>query len=104
MLKHFPTNLGLLALFLACQAYCATAASQSLLLTGATVHTISGETLSPGLVLITDGKIAAVGKTVASDGATAVDLSGQHLYPGLIALDTVLGLTEIAGVRATQDS
>jgi imidazolonepropionase-like amidohydrolase len=31
-------------------------------------------------------------------------LQGQHLYPGLIALNTALGLTEIAAVRATQDS
>jgi imidazolonepropionase-like amidohydrolase len=74
------------------------------LLTGATVHTVSGETFSPGQVLVRDGKIAAVGKTVAGEGATAVDLKGQHLYPGLIALNTVLGLEEIAAVRATQDT
>src|SRR5205814_3448054 len=33
-----------------------------------------------------------------------IDLAGQHLYPGLIALDTILGLTEIGAVRSTQDS
>jgi imidazolonepropionase-like amidohydrolase len=76
----------------------------SLLLTGATVHTVSGDTLAPGQVLIQDGKIAAVGKTVPAGGADTVDLTGQHLYPGIIALDTVLGLTEISGVRATQDT
>jgi imidazolonepropionase-like amidohydrolase len=80
------------------------ALAESLLLTGATVHTISGETLAPGQVLIQDGKIAAVGKTVPAGGATAIDLRGQHLYPGIIALNTVLGLTEISGVRATQDT
>src|SRR5439155_267521 len=31
-------------------------------------------------------------------------LQGQHLYPGIIALNTVLGLTEISAVRATQDT
>jgi len=77
---------------------------ETLLLTGATVHTISGETLAPGQVLIRDGKIAALGKAVPADGAAAVDLAGQHLYPGIIALNTVLGLTEISGVRATQDT
>ena len=46
-------------------------AAETLLLTGATVHTISGETLAPGQVLIRDGKIAAVGKTVPADGAAA---------------------------------
>lgn len=80
------------------------APAETLVLSGATVHTIAGETLAPGQVLIRDGKIAAVGKTVPADGAAPVDLTGHHLYPGLIALDTVLGLAEISGVRATLDS
>lgn len=77
--------------------------AESLLLTGATVHTVTGETLSPGQVLIRDGKIAAVGTTVPA-GDKTLDLTGQHLYPGLVALNTVLGLTEISAVRATQDN
>ncbi len=77
--------------------------AESLLLSGATVHTISGQTLAQGQVLIRDGKIAAVGSMVPAAGAP-VDLTGQHLYPGVIALNTVLGLTEISGVRATQDT
>jgi len=77
---------------------------QTLLLKGATVHTVSGQTLSPGQVLLRDGRIAAVGDTVDAGGSTPIDLTGQHLYPGLIALDTGLGLTEIEAVRATADS
>ena len=80
------------------------APAENFLLTGATVHTISGETLAPGQVLIRDGKIAAVGNTVPAEGAASIDLTGQHLYPGIIALNTVLGLTEISGVRSTQDT
>jgi imidazolonepropionase-like amidohydrolase len=80
------------------------ARGETLLLTGATVHTVSGETLAPGQVLIRDGKIAAVGTNVSADRAASLDLAGHHLYPGLIALDTVLGLTEISGVRSTQDT
>ncbi|HOX59430.1 MAG TPA: amidohydrolase family protein [Candidatus Paceibacterota bacterium] len=80
------------------------AAAETLLLTGATVHTISGETFRPGQVLIRNGKIAAVGKTVSADGAGPIDLPGHHLYPGIIALNAVLGLTEISGVRSTQDT
>src|SRR5215204_4504349 len=71
-------------------------AAESVILSNAVVHTIAGETLSPGQVLISQGRIAAVGRTVAGEGAAVVDLSGQHLYPGLIALNTVLGLTEIS--------
>src|SRR5438876_1903312 len=78
--------------------------AESLLLSGATVHTISSDPLSPGQVLIENGKISAVGVAVSAPGAKVIDLKGQHLYPGFIALNTVLGLTEISGVRATQDT
>jgi len=79
-------------------------AAASLLLKGATVHTISGDTLSPGQVLIEEGKIIAVDKQVSARGARSIDLTGQHLYPGIILLDSVLGLTEIEAVRATDDA
>src|SRR6266566_9155589 len=65
--------------------------SQQVLLTGAKVHTISGDTMSPGQVLVEKGKISAVGQTLSAPNAKVVDLTGQHLYPGLIALNTVLG-------------
>ena len=79
-------------------------AADSLLLSNAVIHTITGETFSPGQVLIRDGKIAAVGKNAPGEGSRVVDLTGMHLYPGLIALNTVLGLTEIQAIRATQDN
>ncbi|HVV00603.1 MAG TPA: amidohydrolase family protein [Verrucomicrobiae bacterium] len=85
-------------------AHAAVVHSESLLFTGATGHTVSGDTLSPGKVLVKEGKIVAVGPNIADGGARIVDLTGQNLYPGLIALDTVLGLTEIGAVRATQDN
>jgi imidazolonepropionase-like amidohydrolase len=87
---------------LVCSLHCV--AAETLLLKGATVHTISGATLSPGQVLIQDGKIAAVGETVPANGATAIELTGQHLYPGIISLDSALGLIEIEAVRATDDA
>jgi imidazolonepropionase-like amidohydrolase len=77
--------------------------AETLLLTGATVHTVSGETLSPGHVLVKDGKISAVGKSLSATDAKTVDLAGLHLYPGMIALNTDLGLVEIEAVRATRD-
>ncbi len=79
-------------------------AAEPLVLTGATVHTVSGRTFSPGMVLLRDGKIAEVGESVSTTGAKPVDLSGLHLYPGLICLDSVLGLTEIESVRGTADA
>lgn len=85
-------------------AAAAAVSAQPLLLTGATVHSVTGAPLSPGQVLIKNGRIAAVGVHLSAPAATVVDLSGQHLYPGLIALNTVLGLTEISAVRATEDT
>jgi imidazolonepropionase-like amidohydrolase len=82
--------------------------AETLLLTGATVHTVSGETLRPGQVLIENGKISAVGTNVEwrvnqARDYPKVDLRGLHLYPGMIALNTDLGLVEIDAVRATRD-
>lgn len=68
------------------------------------MNVISGPIVSPGEVLVRDGKIVAVGTRLDATGARVIDLDGHQLYPGLIAAGTTLGLTEIAGVRATRDS
>lgn len=90
-----------------CGFVAGTLRAETLLLTGATVHTVSGETLAPGFVLIEGRVIKAVGRGhgagVSARDARRVDLTGLHLYPGMIALNTTLGLTEIGAVRATHD-
>ena len=80
------------------------ASAMTTLFTGATVHTVSGEILTPGEVLVQDGRIIAVGTNIPRADAETVTLSGLHLYPGLIAAPTLLGLTEINAVRATRDT
>lgn len=77
--------------------------AETILFSRATVHTVSGETFSPGDVLVRDGKIAAVGAQLSAEGGKVIDLTGKHLYPGIIALNTALGLTEIGSVRGTED-
>lgn len=76
--------------------------AETVLLAGATVHTVSGDTLQPGFVVIDGEKIVSVGtnKPVAD---RTIDLTGLHLYPGIIDADTVLGLNEIDAVRASVD-
>jgi imidazolonepropionase-like amidohydrolase len=84
--------------------------NKPLLVTGATLHTISGEVIERGQMLMDGGRIVAIaafGATIADPRAAAaqtVDLSGKHVYPGFVAANTVLGLTEISAVRATVDS
>ncbi|HTI71200.1 MAG TPA: amidohydrolase family protein [Candidatus Limnocylindria bacterium] len=88
---------------IACGLSMASAWAGSVLLTGATIHTVSGPNLANGSLLIRDGKIAAIGVRLTEPADKTVDLKGQHLYPGLISPTTVLGLVEIDSVRATHD-
>ena len=92
-----------LASFVVALLSCPVAFAETFLLTGATVHTVSGGTITNGQVLVRDGKIAEVGEMVKSSASKAVHLQGLHLYPGMIALNTDLGLVEIDAVRATVD-
>ncbi|MFI5129665.1 MAG: amidohydrolase family protein [Chitinophagales bacterium] len=73
-------------------------------ITNATVHKGNGEVIENATIIITDGKISAVGKDVAVPaGATTVDAKGKQVYPGLILPISNLGLVEINSVRATND-
>ena len=59
---------------------------ESLILVGGTVHTfVEGTGTAPLEILITDGRIAAVGVDLERpEACREVDLSGLHLVPGLI--------------------
>ena len=73
-------------------------------LTGATIHTVSGETIQDGTILFENGIITAIGMDVVLPEQTEViELPGRHVYPGLIAANSMLGLIEIEAVRATLD-
>ena len=73
-------------------------------ITGATVHTGTGQVLENATVLMVDGKISAVGTNVTIPAnAKKIDAAGKHVYPGLILASSNLGLVEIGSVRATND-
>ncbi|MGY6555362.1 MAG: amidohydrolase family protein [Wenzhouxiangella sp.] len=87
------------------QAPLALAESRPLALINAHVHPVSAEPIENGVVLIMDGRIAAVGVDVAIPAdAELVDLEGLSLYPGFVHPATQLGLTEIASVAGTVDT
>src|SRR5262249_55974848 len=51
----------------------------------ATVLTVTNGTIENGYILIRDGKIAAVGKTVeVPSGAEVIDAKGMYVMPGII--------------------
>jgi imidazolonepropionase-like amidohydrolase len=73
-------------------------------ISNATIHTGTGETIENGTIVITDGKIVSVGKNASGPaGATTINAQGRHVYPGLILPISNLGLIEVSAVRATND-
>ena len=57
----------------------------SFAITNATVYTVSGETLENGTVVVSEGKIRAVGTEVKIPrGASVIDANGGSLIPGII--------------------
>lgn len=80
--------------------------AKPILITGGTVHTVSGDSIPNGFVLFDKGIIKAVGSgqpPAEARSAEGVDAKGKHVYPGLIAAETQLGLAEMAAVRASND-
>jgi len=54
-------------------------------LKGATVHTAEGPVISDAIILVKEGKIAAVGTDVdIPQGAKVIDCAGKEIIPGLI--------------------
>ena len=65
-------------------------------ITNATIHTVSGDVIENGTVVIRDGKIAAVGAGVrAPRGANVINGKGMQVFPGMIDAGTNMGLLEI---------
>ena len=88
------TRNGLLAL--ACAAAAFALPAQTIAITGGTVYPVSGPKIQNGTVIITNGKITAVGANVAVPaGATKIDATGKWVTPGLVNSSTVLGLVDV---------
>ncbi len=71
---------------------------------GATVHTLAGEAIEDGTVLVQDGRITGVGRKLGVPrGAEVINAQGLHVYPGMLDAFSYVGLTEVGAVRATND-
>ena len=77
--------------------------SESTLLKGATILTGIGTRLDNADVLLSDGKIVAVGAGLSSEGATVVDASGRWVTPGIIDLHSHLGVYPSPGTASHSD-
>ncbi|MPY89758.1 MAG: amidohydrolase family protein [Luteitalea sp.] len=71
---------------------------------GARIVTLAGRPIERGTVVISDGRIAAVGADAPiPTGAEVIEAEGLQVYPGLFDAISSLGLTEIGAVAATND-
>ncbi|MBX3373827.1 MAG: amidohydrolase family protein [Phycisphaeraceae bacterium] len=84
----------------------APAQSRPVVLHSATIHPVSGPTITDGYIVFEDGVITAIGAGAwpTPFRAELLDAGGLHVYPGLISADTQLGLTETASVSVTIDT
>ena len=84
----------------------ALACAQDILIRGARVHTAgSAGTLESADVLVSQGKIAEVGKGLAAPaGATVVEANGRPVTPGLFGGLTQIGLEEVNQEESTYDA
>jgi imidazolonepropionase-like amidohydrolase len=72
---------------------------------GARIVTASGADIENGSIVVSDGRISAVGANVSAPaGAQEIDARGLTVFPGMIDLGTNMGLLEVPSVGATSDT
>jgi imidazolonepropionase-like amidohydrolase len=74
-------------------------------ITNARIVPVSGPEIANGTIVISGGKIQAVGTSVAVPaGAEVINAAGLRVYPGMMDAGTSIGLSEIGqGANATVD-
>lgn len=78
---------------------------QNMAVVGGTVFTATGQRIENGVVVVTDGRIAAVGdaSTPVPGGHTVVDARGRFVTPGIIDVHSHLGVYPSPGVTGMSD-
>ena len=103
-LAYIFSVLGLSLVTITTQAQSPKATYGTVVLTNASIQTVTKGVIQQATVVIADGKITAVGTNVtAPAGATVIDCSGKWIYPGMIDGGTTLGLSEVNSDPRTRD-
>ena len=81
------------------------APNEPIVIKGGKLLTITHGVIDNGVLVISNGKITAVGpaSTAIPHNAKIIDATGMTIYPGLIDSETHLGLIEISAERMTDD-
>jgi len=104
--SKFLTSLAMAILVWIFFATPASSQNKPVVLKGGKLLTVSHGTIDNGILVIENGKIAAIGKSGAvriPAGAQVIDVSGMTVFPGMIDSETNLGLTEISAEQMTND-
>ena len=107
-MKILTAALALLSLLspLRLDAQPSTTPDKTLAIVGGKLLTITHGTIEDGVVVMSGGKITAVGpaaSTKVPSGAEVFDAKGMTVYPGLFDSETHLGLTEVASNANSND-
>ncbi len=77
-------------------------------LTNATIHTGNGKVMQSATIGFDNGKIFYLEENPATkmdtNAGRIIDCTGKQIYPGIISTNTIIGLSEIEAVRATNDN
>jgi len=96
--------MNIMRLLSACLLLIAATSAQDVAVHGDLIHTMAGETISDGIVLVQDGKITAVGPAASvsvPDGVRV--LRAAVVTPGLVDAHTVVGLAGYLNQDTDQD-
>ena len=81
---YFPTNTGV-----------KTAKNTTIAIKNATIYVTANKIIKKGALLIKDGKILAIGKSIKIPlGTKTIDLNGKTIYPSFIDLYSSFGITK----------
>lgn len=77
----------------------------SIAIRNATLVPVTSAPIANGTIVLTDGKIAAIGANAAVPAnATVIDGTGLFVYPGMIDSGSNVGLVEMSSVAGTVDT
>ncbi|MGB5511534.1 MAG: amidohydrolase family protein [Woeseiaceae bacterium] len=78
-------------------------ASETTLITGATILTGAGERLENTDILLADGKIVDIDEDIDDDDAVVIDAAGKWVTPGIIDVHSHLGVYASPGTASHSD-